>query len=88
MWWKEVQNSEHKIRKTNTLYTPFGNYNELHFMSSAVCDDLNCYIVGCGIFNVSFVNYIYVLYITMSFHILPNHLLRHKNATCYIIFAF
>ena len=45
---------EQKIRSTNTLYTPFGNYNELHFMSSAVCDDLNCYIVGCGFFNVLF----------------------------------
>ena len=51
---KEVQNGEHKIRKTNTLSTPFRDYNELPFKSSAVCDDLNCYIVGCGFFNVLF----------------------------------
>ena len=45
---------ERKIRKTNTLYTPFGDDNELHFLSAAVCDDLNYYIVGCGFFNVLF----------------------------------
>ena len=49
-----TSSGDNKIRKTNTLHTPFRNSNELHFLSAAVCDYLNCYIVGCGFFNVLF----------------------------------